>query len=112
MIKKEKICEEIIMIIFECDLSILIELNCKTLANIYGLDRSYLSRIFKENQGVYLGASIKLIKLLRCAFFMAENRDLRVYEISDLFGYCRVDYFINYFKKIFGMTPGKFLKCT
>jgi two-component system response regulator YesN len=112
MTKKRKMCEEIIMQILECDRTILIELNCKTLSNIYGLNRSYLSRIFKEYQGIYLGESIKLIKLLRCAFFMAENRDLTVKEISDLFGYCRVDYFIKSFKKIFGMTPGKFIRCT
>jgi len=100
------------MQIFECDLKTLRELNCKTLANIYGINRSYLSRIFKEYQGVYLGKSIKLIRLLRSTFFMVENRDLTVYEISDIFGFHRADYFIKIFKKIFGITPGEFKRCT
>jgi AraC-like DNA-binding protein len=43
---------------------------------------------------------------------MLEKRDLTVKEIAEIFGFDSVDYFINSFKKFFGMTPGKFKKCT
>ena len=111
MTKQEKICEDIIMIILKCDRKILKDLNCSKLAKMYGLHRSYLSRIFKEYQGIYFREVIKRLKLLRCAFFMAEKRDLTVKEIAGIFGFNRVDYFIKSFKKIFGITPGKFIRC-
>ena len=111
MTKKERTCEELIMLILKCDLKILRELNCKTLANIYGVNRSYISRIFNECKRSYLSEFIKLIKLMRCALFMVEKRDIKVKEISDLFGYCRVGYFIKSFKNHFGITPGEFLSC-
>jgi AraC-like DNA-binding protein len=43
---------------------------------------------------------------------MADKRDLTVKEIAGLFGFNSADYFIKSFKKIFGMTPGEFLRCT
>jgi two-component system response regulator YesN len=111
MTKGKKICEEIIMIILKCDRKVLKDLNCSKLAKMYGLHRSSLSRIFKECRGIYLIESLKRLKLLRCALFMAENRDLTVKEIAGIFGFNSVDYFIKSFKKIFGMTPGEFIRC-
>jgi len=110
MKKKKKLCEEIIMIILKVDRRILKDLNCSKIALMYGIDRSYLSRIFKESQGLYLREVIKRLKLLRCAFIMVERRDLTVTEIADIFGFDREDSFINSFKKLFGITPGKFKK--
>jgi AraC-like DNA-binding protein len=112
MTKPEKICEEIIKIILKSDLNILKDLTCSKLALMYGIDRSYLSRIFKECQGIYLREALKRLKLLRCAFFMVENRDLTVKETYNLFGFENLNYFIISFREFFGMTPGKFIKCT
>jgi two-component system response regulator YesN len=111
MTRHGKICDDIIKIILYCDLKILGELNCKTLAKIYGKDRSYLSRIFKEFQGIYLRDSIKRLKLLRCILFMLERRDLTVKVIAKVFGFKSADYFIKSFKKFCGITPGKFKRC-
>lgn len=108
MIKKDKICEEIIMQILKCDFEILRELNCQRLSKMYGLHRSTLSKIFKKCRGIYFRESIKRIKLLRCALFMAEERDLTVKKISVIFGFKSADYFIKSFKKMFGITPGEF----
>ena len=105
-------CEEIIMIILKCDQEILRELNCNKLAKLYGRNRSHIARTFKECNREYLSESIKRIKLLRCAFFMASKRDLTVKEVAEKFGFNRVDYFIKSFRKTFGMTPGEFIRCT
>jgi two-component system response regulator YesN len=111
MTRHGKICDDIIKIILYCDLKILGELNCKTLAKIYGKDRSYLSRIFKECRGSYLGEVIKHLRLLRCVLFMLKKRDLTVKEIAEIFGFKSADYFIKSFKKFCGITPGKFKRC-
>jgi AraC family transcriptional regulator len=111
MTKKEKTCEDIIMTILKCDLELPGNLNCEKFSKMYGLHRSHISRIFKECNRVYFSESIRRIKLLRCAFFMAGKRDLTVKEIAKIFGFKRVSYFIKSFKKIFGMTPGEFLRC-
>jgi two-component system response regulator YesN len=111
MTKHKKICEGIIMTILKCDGEIIKDLNCSKLALMVGFNRSYLSRIFKECKGIYLRDSIKRLKLLRSALLMFDKRDLTVKEIAVLCGFGGVDYFINSFKKFFGMTPGKFKKC-
>ncbi len=111
MNKKKKNCEEIIMLILKVDREILKDLNCSKIALMHGLDRSYLSRNFKECHGINFREVIKRLKLLRCAFCLVERRDLTNKEIADIFGFSRVDSFINSFKNFFGITPGKFKKC-
>jgi two-component system response regulator YesN len=111
MTKQEKICEDVIRIILNCDMEILKDLNCFRLAKIYGLNRSSLSRIFKECRDSYLGEVIKHLRLLRCVLFMLKKRDLTVKEIAEIFGFKSADYFINSFKKFCGITPGKFKRC-
>jgi two-component system response regulator YesN len=111
MTKQEKIFEDVIRIILNCDMEIQKDLNCFRLAKIYGLNRSSLSRIFKEFQGIYLRDSIKRLKLLRCILFMLERRDLTVKVIAKVFGFKSAAYFIKSFKKFCGITPGKFKRC-
>jgi AraC-like DNA-binding protein len=108
MTKPEKICEEIIKIILKSDRKSLKEMSCSKLSQMYGIDRMYLSRIFIECEGIYLSESLKRLKLLRCAFFMMEKRDLTIKDISYLFGFESLNHFITSFKKFMGITPGKF----
>jgi YesN/AraC family two-component response regulator len=78
---------------------------------MYGINRTYLSRIFKECQGINLSEALKRLKLMRCAFFMLEKNNLTVKETCDLFGFDCLNYFIKAFKNVFGITPGKFIRC-
>ena len=69
--------------------------------------------LFKEEiKSFFLSESLKRLKLLRCAFFMLENRHITVKETSDLFGFESLNHFLISFKKFLGITPGKFKRCT
>jgi AraC-like DNA-binding protein len=108
MNKPQKRCEEIVNYLIKSDHTVFKDLNIKKLASLFGVNRSFLSRTFKKYQGVPLNEFIKRLKLLKSALLMSEKSFLTVYEVAEKFGFNRSDYFIKSFKKIFGMTPGKF----
>jgi YesN/AraC family two-component response regulator len=111
MTKPQKLCEEIVHLIIKSDHTILKDLTCGKLASMFDVNRSYLSRIFKACQGEYLNKYINRLKMVKIALFMFEKPHLKVRQIAWYFGWERPDHFIISFKKFFGFTPGKFLKC-
>ena len=55
----EKRCEEIVDHLIKSEPILFKELNTKTLAKMFGVHRSYLSRTFKKYQGINLNEYIK-----------------------------------------------------
>lgn len=110
MTKPKKICEEIINLILKSDSRIIKELNCSKLALMYDINRSYLSKIFKQSRGIYLKEYLKRIKLLNSALLMFKRRDLTVKQIAGKSGFENVCHFTKSFEEFYGITPGKFKK--
>jgi YesN/AraC family two-component response regulator len=108
--KPKKLCEEIVHLIIKSDHTILKDLTCGKLSSMFNVNRSYLSKIFKECQGEYLNEYIYRLKMVNIALLMFEKPHLEVRQIAGYYGWERPDHFINSFKKFFGFTPGKFLK--
>jgi two-component system response regulator YesN len=107
----QKRCEEIVKYIISSDHWVFKDLNTGKLAARFDVNRSYLSKTFKKCQGEYLKDYIKRLKMVKIAILMSEKRHLKVRQLADYFGCESTNYFITSFKKFFGMTPGKFLKC-
>ena len=107
--KPQKRCEDIVDFLIKSD-SAIRELNIKTLAKMYGLNRTYLARTFKKYQGKDLGDYINLLKLLKSSLLLIEKPYLKIWEIAEFFGWNRSDKFIKAFKKFSGVTPGYFRK--
>jgi AraC-like DNA-binding protein len=113
MTKPQKLCKEIVRLIVTSDNTQLKDLHSGKLAQDYDLTQPYLTRIFRECEGISLREFIKRVKLLRIALLMLENRNLKVWKIAEYFGFDSVDSFTKNFKNFFnGITPGKFKKCT
>ena len=105
-----EICKDIVNLLLKSEPGFFKELNIKVLANIFEVNRSYLSRTFKIYQGENLNEYIKRVRIVRCALILIEKRNLRVSEIAGYSGFNSTNYFIKAFKKFYGITPGKFKK--
>ncbi len=103
-----KLCEDIVEYIISRDYRVFKELTVERLALKFSVNRSYLSRIFKECRGESLGEYIKRMKLIKGALLLLERRDLTVEQVAAVIGYGRVDYFHISFKEFFAVSPGKF----
>lgn len=83
------------------------DISISALAEITGYSSGYLSRVFKQQEGVSIHdyvtrARIKLAEELLC------NTNLRVYEIASNCGYDNAAYFIKVFKANTGLTPQEY----
>lgn len=107
MNKPQKMSEKIVNYLIKSDNTVFKDLNTTKLASMFDVNRSYLSRTFKECLGISLKRYITRLKILKSALLMMES-NLTVNEVAEKFGFERSDYFITAFKKFFGMTPGKF----
>ena len=73
------------------------------------ISASYLSRLFKQETGVFFGDYVNKLKIEEAASLLlyTEYNDA---EISNLLGFSSQSYFIKIFKKQMGTTPKKYKK--
>lgn len=83
-------------------------LSVATIARKFKTDRYRLSRTFKAEKNVTLENYLLQEKMCRCAFLLMGDRNTTVKEVSSLMGFCTCDYFIQVFKKYFGIVPGQY----
>jgi len=83
-------------------------LSVASIARKFKTDRYRLSRTFKAEKGVTLENYLLQEKMCRCAFLLMGDRSTTVKEVSSLMGFCTCDYFIQVFKKYFGIVPGQY----
>lgn len=79
------------------------------LAGIFYLDKSYLSRIFKEVTNFTVNEFINLQKVDRARNLLLDE-SLSIEDISKKLGYERHSYFDRVFKKYTGMSPLQYRK--
>lgn len=82
------------------------EISLDVIAKRANVDKSYLIRLFKKDFGY---SPIEyLIKLrMEHANYLILNTNLTINEISRLCGYNTPSFFINQYKKFYGVTPNK-----
>jgi len=83
-------------------------LSVASIARKFETDRYRLSRTFKAEKGVTLENYLLQEKMCRCAFLLMGDRGTTVKEVSELMGFCTCDYFIQVFKRYFGIVPGQY----
>lgn len=79
-------------------------LSIKTLANLVGLNPSYLSRLFKHETGVSIKQYV-INERMRHAEDLLKYSNMSYLEISVALGFSSQSAFIAMFKKITGKTP-------
>ncbi|MGB8451044.1 MAG: response regulator [Anaerocolumna sp.] len=84
-------------------------LSLKSLGEKYYVNSAYLGQIFKKKYGCNFKDYLNNIRIRKAAeIMMCTNKKL--YEIAGDVGYKNLEYFINKFEEIYGMTPSRFRK--
>ena len=83
-------------------------LSVTSLARRFNIDRFKLSRTFKAEKKMTLDYYLLQEKMFRCAFILMSDRGITVKELARIMGFCTCDYFIQVFKKYFGIVPGQY----
>lgn len=83
------------------------QLSLDTVAQVVGLNKSYLSRIFKAKTGENMSNYINQCRIHRAAELLRKT-DSKAYEIAYMVGYNNVEYFNQVFKRIMGVSPREY----
>jgi len=83
------------------------DLSLVRLAEIHYFNPSYLSRLFKQEQGINLSEYIDQCRV-RKAKKLLELGDLKVRDVASAVGYEAAHSFTRFFKKSLGMTPQEY----
>ncbi|WP_366295827.1 response regulator [Paenibacillus sp. AN1007] len=82
-------------------------LSLQSIADHVSLHPVYVSKLFKQFQGISLSEYILSVKMDLALYLLNHSQD-KVYEISDKLGYANSQYFIKVFRDKFGMTPQEY----
>ncbi|WFR58664.1 response regulator [Anaerocolumna sp. AGMB13025] len=84
-------------------------LSLKSLGEKYYINSAYLGQIFKKNYGCCFKDYLNNVRMRKAAETMLRTNK-KIYEIAGDVGYKNIEYFINKFEDIYGMTPSRFRK--
>ena len=77
------------------------------IASLLGVNSSYLSRIFKETEGMGFQEYVTECRL-KIARELLLTTDMKIFEIALQTGYVTNNYFSKVFKKVYGMNPNEY----
>jgi AraC-like DNA-binding protein len=107
--KKRNIAVQVQHYVMTVTDEVLAGLNVGTLAYLFKIERSKLSKQFKRLTHMTLEDFLFREKMGRAAYLLTSDGDgLTVKEISERIGYCTCDYFIRKFKQFYGIAPGSY----
>ena len=84
------------------------KITTKDLSKKFGLVPSYLSTLFRQEQGMSPSDYLNRLRIEKAKVLLLENIFLTVREIAEITGYADQLYFSKVFKKETGMTPSEF----
>lgn len=85
------------------------KITVSEIARWLGINRDYLSDLFKRNEKITITDYIMNQKMELCCN-MLKFSDYSIQQISAYFGFCSQSHFTKQFKRITGMTPGAYRK--
>ncbi|MCP4147583.1 MAG: helix-turn-helix transcriptional regulator [bacterium] len=106
--KEKKIAERVTEYILTRETEELAALKVATIASTFGVNPSYLSRVFKGEKEITLNEFITGEKMFRSVILLKKNKNISMDQLSKIMGFSRADYFISLFKSYFGVHPQKF----
>jgi len=83
------------------------ELSVTLIGEVFGMQAAYLSQIFREEYGMLLLNYIANTRVKEAQRMLHETK-MTVHEIAESTGFLSDGVFIKTFKKIVGITPGKY----
>ncbi|MFD0959685.1 helix-turn-helix domain-containing protein [Paenibacillus chungangensis] len=82
-------------------------LSISSIAEHFGMNGAYLSRIFKERLGISLHDYITKLRI-SCVKKLLQTAELTLNDIAEQTGYTNANTLIRSFKKYEGITPGQY----
>lgn len=83
------------------------DVSVATVGEVFGMQAAYLSRMFKEEYGIFLLDFI-IEKRLNYAKKLLQETHLTINEVAEQSGFLSGSVFIRTFKRVTGTTPGKY----
>ncbi|MDQ1913758.1 response regulator [Paenibacillus sp. GD4] len=83
------------------------ELSLSSLAEMFHINETYLSGLFKQNAGLTFSDYVLKLRMDKAVELMKEKR-LKLTDIATIAGYSSSSYFSTAFKKYFGMSPKEY----
>ncbi len=87
------------------------EISLMTVAEHLNINKSYLSKLFKDEVGKTITDYIHMERIKRACYIL-EYEHMSMTEIASIVGYNDPNYFTRVFKKYKGITPTDYLKHT
>ncbi len=84
--------------------------SVEEVADLFGYNYTYFSRMFKQKVGMSLNQYITAKKISMAKELMKNQPDLNIQEVSSLCGYADKRYFSRVFKSESGMSPSEYQK--
>ena len=84
-------------------------IKLETIAPLFGYNSAYLGKLFTKSIGENFNSYVDHRRIEHSKKLL-EQRNIKVYEVSDLVGYKNVDYFHKKFKKYVGISPAEYRK--
>ncbi len=85
------------------------DISLSSISELFYVNASYLSRLFKEETGCNLNKYITHVRI-EVAKNLLKNTDEKICNIAERVGYSDSDYFIKVFKKSTGLSPNAYKK--
>jgi two-component system response regulator YesN len=79
------------------------------ISDVLGISKNYFCGLFKQETGENFLNFVTKLKMQRAKYLLKE-KNLRIYEVSNLLGYIDTTYFTQLFKKYCDMTPKEYKK--
>lgn len=86
------------------------KISLDDIADAMHVNRSYLSRLYKNKTGVNLFDAILEYRIEAAKEYLL-NMDMKTYEVSEAVGIEDAGYFSKVFKKMTGMSPKEYRRC-
>ncbi|MFC0216742.1 response regulator [Paenibacillus chartarius] len=83
------------------------ELTLSSLADMFHLNETYLSGLFKQSAGMTFSDYVTKLRLSK-AVVLLKDRELKLTDIATLVGYSSSSYFSTAFKKYYGKGPKEY----
>ncbi len=106
--RKLKISDRVTEFVLTRETGDLAMLKVSHIATKFGVNPSYLSRIFKGDKDINLNEFITGEKMFRSVRLLRKNKTLSMDELAKILGFSRADYFITLFKNYYGVHPKRF----
>jgi two-component system, response regulator YesN len=107
-VKDEKVSDRVLKHVMTVTDREFADLSVSVLAHLFKVERCKLSRQFKQQTDLTLEDFLFREKMSRAAFLLISRENITVKEVARRIGFCTCDYFIQKFRRYYGIVPGRY----